>query len=160
MTAEQIKVDAIAPQAPCSGGLRATMGNDSVLTDTATSQNSAATTHGNRDADGADSDEAAPPCNRLAFPHVFLSKTSLTIVRLLRKCASILFNESAFTASRIVFFAAIADIWRFCSTIVEPLLERIPASRDMNSRFYYPIMKTRHLSNFSKMKSLPHALTF
>jgi hypothetical protein len=77
----------------------------------------------------SDSDEAAPPCNRLALPHAFLSKTSLTIVRLFRKCALILSNESAFTASRSVFFAAIADIWRFCSTIVEPLLERIPASR-------------------------------
>jgi hypothetical protein len=37
----------------------------------------------------------------------------LTIVRLVRKYASILSNESAFTASKNDFFAAIADNRRF-----------------------------------------------
>jgi hypothetical protein len=68
-------------------------------------------------------------------------KTNLTIVRLVREYASILSNASALTASRILFFAAIADIRRFCSTLAEPLLERIPALCQMNSSFFIPSQK-------------------
>jgi hypothetical protein len=69
------------------------------------------------------------------------SNLGLTIVRLVREYASILSNASALTASRILFFAAIADIRRFCSMLAEPLLERIPAPCQMNSSFFIPSQK-------------------
>ena len=42
--------------------------------------------------------------------------------------------------------------------LAKPLLERIPTPRQMSSHYHFPFPKTRHLSNFSTMKSRPHIL--
>lgn len=42
--------------------------------------------------------------------------------------------------------------------LAKPLLERIPTRRQMSSHYHFLFPKTRHLSNFSTMKSRPHIL--
>jgi len=92
---------------------------------------------------GASKAKQRPPSRNIMFDFIpkKFSNLGLTIVRLVREYASIHSNTSALTASGTLFFAAIADIRRFCSTLAELLLERIQALCQMNSQAHFSAAK-------------------